>query len=104
MRTKGTGQLNWLGTPAWEKLPPSSLQTLSDATLESLAALPFDWPYAEYLSVGGCLGNNKNYALETPTDGYDYITVVGALAAPFVRGTVTISSVDAVNLPVIDPR
>lgn len=58
----------------------------------------------EYLSVGGFLGDNNNYALNTPTDGYNYVSVVAALVAPLSRGTVSISSADTADPPVIDPR
>lgn len=89
---------------AWEKLPSSSRKTLSKSTLDSLARFPSDWPEVEYLSVGGYLGDNWNYALSTPTDGFNYGTVVAALVAPLSRGTVTISSADTADPPVIDPR
>lgn len=88
---------------AWEKLPSSSRKALSKSTLASLARFPSDWPEVEYLSVGGYLGDNWNYALTTPTDGFNYATVVAALVAPLSRGTVTISSADAADPPVIDP-
>jgi hypothetical protein len=54
---------------------------------------------AGYTSVG----NNNNYAPDTPTYGYDYITVVATLATHFARGTATISSVNGANLLAIDP-
>lgn len=89
---------------AWEKLPAKSRKSLSNSTLASLATFPSDWPEVEYLSVGGFLGDNSNYALNTPTDNYNYASVVAALIAPLSRGTVSISSADMADPPVIDPR
>jgi len=85
-------------------LPAKSRKSLSNSTLASLATFPSDWPEVEYLSVGGFLGDNSNYALNTPTDNYNYASVVAALIAPLSRGTVSISSADMADPPIIDPR
>ena len=90
--------------PAWEKLPPKSRKSLSNSTLASLDKFPSDWPEIEYLSVGGYLGDNQNFATGSPTDAYNYVSVVAALIAPLSRGTVSISSADTNDKPVIDPR
>ncbi|MCJ1392119.1 hypothetical protein MMC18_004986 [Xylographa bjoerkii] len=89
---------------AWERLPPKSRESFSNSTLASLATFPSDWPEVEYLSVAGFLGDNNNYALNGPTDGYNYVSVVAAIVAPLSRGTVSISSADTAVAPVIDPR
>jgi choline dehydrogenase len=69
-----------------------------------LEAFPDDWPELEYLSVGGYIGDSVNSAVSTPSDGYNYISVVAALVAPLSRGTVSISSANTADPPVIDPR
>ncbi|KAH0365104.1 putative choline dehydrogenase, partial [Aureobasidium melanogenum] len=85
----------------WEKLPSHLRSNLSSATLSVLNALPQDWPEIEFLSMGGYLGYQENGS--QPTDGYDYATVAIALEAPQLRGSVSISSADASDAPVIDP-
>jgi choline dehydrogenase len=95
-------QLNTL--LGWEKLPPASRKALSKSTLASLANFPSDWPEVEYLTAAAYMGDNVNYALSTPTDGFNYAAVLAALVAPLSRGTVTISSADTADPPIIDPR
>ena len=51
--------------------------------------------------MGGFLGYQENGA--QPTDGYNYATVAIALQAPQSRGSVSISSADTSDAPVIDP-
>ncbi|KAI9786522.1 MAG: hypothetical protein M1816_007904 [Peltula sp. TS41687] len=89
---------------AWEKLPSASRKTLSNSTLSSLASFPSDWPEIEYLSVATYMGDNWNYGANAPRDSYNYAAVVSALVAPLSRGTVSISSADTSDPPVIDPR
>jgi choline dehydrogenase len=75
---------------------PSAAQT-------ALATFPADWPEIEYLTVGGYMGDNVDYS-QGPTDGGNYASVVAAIVAPLSRGTVSISSSDTADHPVIDPR
>lgn len=89
---------------AWEKLPASSRASFSNSTIASLATFPGDWPEVEYLTVNGYLGDNVDYGASSPTDGYNYASVVAALVAPLSRGTVSIASADAADAPLIDPR
>ncbi|KAB2573446.1 Dehydrogenase patE [Lasiodiplodia theobromae] len=89
---------------AFEKIPPAIRATFPKNVKDSLAKFPADWPEIEYLTVSAFLGDNENYVTETPTDSYNYAAVVGALMAPVSRGTVSISSADAADPPVIDPR
>lgn len=58
----------------------------------------------EYLSVAGFMGDNQNYATGGPTDSYNYATIVAALIAPLSRGTVSISSANMADPPLIDPK
>jgi choline dehydrogenase len=85
----------------WEKLPPYLRSNLSSATRSVLNSLPSDWPEIEFLSMGGFLGYQENGS--QPTDGYNYATVAIALEAPQSRGSVSISSADTSDAPVIDP-
>lgn len=89
---------------AWERLPASLRDRLSNSTLNSLSTFSSDWPDVEYLSVAGFLGNNIDYAANAPTDGNNYATIVAALAAPLSRGTISISSADMADPPLIDPK
>lgn len=89
---------------AWEKLPQKSRRSFSNSTLSKLATFPSDWPEVEYLSVAGFMGDNQNYATNGPTDSYNYATVVAALIAPLSRGTVSISSANMADPPLIDPK
>jgi GMC oxidoreductase len=54
--------------------------------------------------VAGFLGDNQNFATGAPTDAYNYLSVVAALVAPLSRGTISISSADTKDQPLIDPR
>ena len=88
---------------AWEKLPRDHQSAFSNSTLASLSTFPSDWPEVEYLTVAGYLGDNVNYN-NGPTDGANYATVVAAIVAPLSRGTVSISSANVSDPPLIDPR
>lgn len=90
------------GVLGWEKLPASTRATLSNSTLESLATLPDDWPEVEYLGLDGVLGAWKSAADQFVNGNYG--AVGAALAAPFARGNVTISSTDTNDAPVINPN
>jgi choline dehydrogenase len=85
----------------WEKLPSHLRSKLSSATRSVLNSLPSDWPEIEFLSMGGFLGYQENGS--QPTDGYNYATLAIALEAPQSRGSVSISSADTSDAPVIDP-
>jgi choline dehydrogenase-like flavoprotein len=51
----------------------------------------------------GFTGNFSNLELNQPNDGFEYASLLTALVAPISRGTVTISSSDTADLPIIDP-
>ncbi|KAF2137127.1 GMC oxidoreductase [Aplosporella prunicola CBS 121167] len=89
---------------AWEKLPAASRASFPKAVKKSLDRFPADWPEVEYLTVAGFLGDNYDYVRSTPKDSYNYASVVAAIVAPLSRGTVSISSADAADPPVIDPH
>lgn len=86
---------------AFEKLPKSSL--VSYNITSALSAFPSDWPEVEYLSVAAFLGNYYDLATG-PNNGHNYAALVAALVAPLSRGTVSISSADMADPPIIDPQ
>ncbi|KAL8766876.1 MAG: hypothetical protein Q9209_006472 [Squamulea sp. 1 TL-2023] len=93
------------GFLAWEKVPDSLRKNLSQQTRDALdTSITSDWPELEHIPVAAALGFQRNYQKEDPMDGYNYATVASLLAAPFSRGSVTISSANPVDPPVIDPN
>lgn len=50
------------------------------------------------------VSDNWNSFFSTPRDGHNYGGAIAALVAPLSRGTVSISSADTADPPVIDPR
>lgn len=99
--TNSTTQCDYLG---WEKTPDSLRSDLGSFALSELAQFPADWPEIEYLSAPGYVGNFSNLATTQPRDGYQYATILAALVAPLSRGTVTLASSSASDLPIIDPQ
>ncbi|KAL8846300.1 MAG: hypothetical protein Q9221_008598, partial [Calogaya cf. arnoldii] len=93
------------GFLAWEKVPPSLRSNLSASALHTLdTSFPADWPVLEHLPLNAYIGYQRNYQTEDPVDGYNYGTVATLLAAPLSRGTVSISSSNPFDPPVIDPK
>ncbi|KAF2258968.1 oxidoreductase [Lojkania enalia] len=87
----------------WEKLPRNG--TLANETVQQvLAQYPDDWPEIEYIAPGGYFGYAENFATNSPTDEYNYATMIAGMVAPRSRGTVSISSADTADAPLIDPR
>ncbi|THV47530.1 hypothetical protein BGAL_0304g00010 [Botrytis galanthina] len=87
----------------WEKLPSSLRNTFSSSTLNDLSQFPPDWPEIEYLSGAGYVGDFASLPTTQPRDGYQYATILTALVAPLSRGTVTLASTSASDLPIINP-
>lgn len=85
----------------WEKAPRDGITPSAAA---ALGQLPDSWPDIEYLGAPGYVGAFTNLFTTQPNDGYQYATILAALVAPQSRGTVTISSDDVSDLPVVDPR
>lgn len=93
------------GFLAWEKVPPHFRKNLSAPTRQALdSMLPADWPELELLPVNAALGYQRNYQKEDPADGYNYATLGTLLAAPLSRGSVSISSANPADPPLIDPN
>ncbi|KAL8988411.1 MAG: hypothetical protein Q9169_008560, partial [Polycauliona sp. 2 TL-2023] len=93
------------GFLAWEKIPPSLRTNLSSSAAHDLDnTLSADWPEFEHLPINAYIGYQCNYQTEDPVDGYNYGTIATLLAAPLSRGTVSISSSNPADPPVIDPN
>ncbi|KAL9002028.1 MAG: hypothetical protein Q9188_005023 [Gyalolechia gomerana] len=92
------------GFLAWEKVPDHLRQGLTPNTRYALDShFPADWPELEHLPVNAALGYQRNYQKEDPLDGYNYATIGTLLAAPFSRGSISISSANPADPPLIDP-
>ena len=89
---------------AWEKVPETLRSNFTQDTLDKLSKFPTDWPEIEYLSAPGFVGDFSSLPSNQPDDGYQYATIMAALVAPLSRGTVTISSTNTNDLPVVDPK
>lgn len=87
------------GILGWQKL---SRDEISQEAADALDAFPADWPDLEYLSVDGVLDGWHSAADQVVGDGRNYGSMAAALVAPLSRGTVTISSADANDAPVVD--
>ncbi|KAM0271681.1 hypothetical protein ACHAQH_008967 [Verticillium albo-atrum] len=86
----------------WEKIPRALLPASAAHALDD--EFPPDWPELEYISAPGYVGDFSNLVTTQPRDGFQYATILGALVAPLSRGTVTLQSADAKDLPLIDPN
>lgn len=62
-----------------------------------------DWPDYEHLFLDGYFGYANDIG-DAPTDGRQYVSSSTALTNPFSRGTVSISSTDTNDHPVVDPN
>ncbi|KAL8829561.1 MAG: hypothetical protein Q9170_006114 [Blastenia crenularia] len=92
------------GFLTWEKVPFHLRGNLSVSTRRLLdISFTSDWPELELLPAAAALGYNRNYQKEDPLDGYNYATLTSLLPAPLSRGTVTLSSANPADLPLIDP-
>jgi choline dehydrogenase len=104
---------------AWEKIPSALRAAFSKQTNETLAKYPADWPEIEVCRTAdhlACWSNTKSQiipgpsylgnfsgTIDQPNDGFQYASLLLFLVAPSSRGTVTISSADTSDLPVINP-
>ncbi|KAF2674660.1 GMC oxidoreductase [Microthyrium microscopicum] len=89
----------------WEKVPEKLRSKMPQAVQKELKErFPPDWPELEYLSAPGYIGDFQDLFQGQPGDGFQYATILAALVAPTSRGTVTISSNNTNDLPVIDPN
>ena len=93
------------GVIGFEKLPVNIRDSLSATTQQALSNnFPSDWPDLEWLPVSAYFGYQTNFQTADPTDGYNYATITTALLTPLSRGTVSISSANITDSPLIDPN
>lgn len=83
----------------WEKLPAANYAQLSNSTQEALSSFPADWPDLEFVVGSFTPGTNGHKALSASTS-WAYIEI--ALIAPLSRGSVSISSNDTSDPPIIN--
>ena len=80
----------------WEKIPPSLRADFTVSTKADLAIFPADWPEIELLPIA---------AATAPVTDFDmYASFTVAVVAPLSRGSMTISSADTRDKPVISPN
>lgn len=87
---------------AFEKLPANTLSQLSEEARAGLTAIPNDWPDVEYFFSDAFTGNGRDFIHGKPPSSANYVTNSAVLAAPFSRGSVTITSKDTAVLPKVD--
>ncbi|KAH8896368.1 choline dehydrogenase [Thozetella sp. PMI_491] len=90
---------------AWEKVPRDMVSMDAKAYLSQV---PTSCPDLEYLAIDAYFGQYSSplFRAETeyPQDGQDYVSIVVSPTAPRSRGSVTIKTAKASDLPVIDPN
>jgi choline dehydrogenase len=101
-QTKRTGQLTNCGGDVlgFARFPKGAISSKLRKQLDQFAD---DWPDYEHLFLDGFFGYANDIS-EGPTDGRQYVSSSAALTNPFSRGTVTISSDDTNDYPVVDPN
>ncbi|KAL9031276.1 MAG: hypothetical protein Q9196_000683 [Gyalolechia fulgens] len=88
----------------FEKIPQTLRDALPAAVKTDLAKFPADWPELEYIPTSAYYGYQNNYIFDAPRDSYNYATIAAVLVAPLSRGTVSISSADMKDPPIINPN
>ncbi|KAG9252054.1 glucose-methanol-choline oxidoreductase [Emericellopsis atlantica] len=101
-QTQRTGQLTNCGGDVlgFARFPKGAISTKLRKELDKFSA---DWPDYEHLFLDGYFGY-ANDITDGPTDGRQYVSSSTALTNPFSRGTVTISSNDTNDYPIVDPN
>lgn len=67
-----------------------------------LAEFPEDWPEIEYVALPGFVGDLESSP--SPTDDFNYATLLATLMAPTSRGNVSIQSPRMSDPPLINPN
>ncbi|KAH0032186.1 alcohol oxidase, partial [Aureobasidium melanogenum] len=83
----------------WEKLPARNFAQLSNKTQKALSAFPEDWPNLEFL-LSSFPPVMKGVNI---TKSLQYAAMQIAIITPLSRGTVSISSNDTTDPPLINP-
>jgi choline dehydrogenase len=87
----------------WDRISDERLAQIGAGVLSSY---PRDWPFIEYFSAPGVVGNFDNLWAENAVAGATgarFVTILAGLVAPRSRGSVTIASPDTAVLPIINP-
>jgi choline dehydrogenase len=83
----------------WEKLPEKNFAALSNTTQQALSAFPADWPNFEFLlSSFPPIMKGVNVS-----DSAQYASVQIALITPLSRGSISITSNDTTDPPLVNP-
>ena len=90
------------GIVGFEKLPAASRANFSEPTKAHLDNLPADYPEVEYITVDGIVNGLNDAEDQNIRDGRNFGALGGALMAGKSRGSVSISSSDVNDSPVID--
>ncbi|KAH7309683.1 glucose-methanol-choline oxidoreductase [Stachybotrys elegans] len=88
---------------AWERFPNSTRGTLSERTRAILDEYPQDWPDVEYIAFSTYLSTNFLPSVADPMDGTAYAALAVVLCKPRSKGSVNITSPNALLAPAIDP-
>ena len=88
----------------FEKVPPEYAANFTPKAQADLATFPADWPDLEFIPLSGYYGTQRLGNTTVPVDGTNFAGLYVALVAPLSRGTVSISSADTNDQPVIDPN
>lgn len=88
----------------YENIPAKYSAGWSDEVRANLSRFPSDWPQIEYFSLPGFVGNFTLLPQGYPNDGYQHATIMATSIAPIARGSVSISSADTADHPLIDPN
>lgn len=83
----------------WEKLPAQNFAQLSNKTQQALSAFPADWPNLEFL-LTSFPPNMKGVVI---SDSKQYASVSIALITPLSRGSISITSNDTNDAPLVNP-
>lgn len=102
--TNATGRLTSPGGEfvGYEKVPQELRANFSESTVKALSALPSDWPEIEYLTLPTYVGDFSGTF--TPTDNYNYATLIGTLMSQTSRGNISISTPSMHSPPLINPN
>ncbi|KAL4911543.1 hypothetical protein BDW74DRAFT_9606 [Aspergillus multicolor] len=90
------------GVLGFERFPDSIRKHFTNSTREALSTFPSDWPEVEYLSLDGILDGWHSADDQDLGDGHEYGTIAAALVSPLSRGSISISSADTADPPLID--
>ncbi|KAI0119748.1 choline dehydrogenase [Daldinia grandis] len=86
---------------AFEKIPR---HLISEDISAKISQLPDSWPDMEYISMDSYSGDFSSPLFNAPNDGYNYASILVSPCAPLSRGSVTITSSDTADLPLVDPN